>query len=150
MRPKLLIAAASLFLAVSFTAVLPYVFGQRQADAGKQPPLAELLKQRRDTLAKAVEILTFHIQQGNLGFEELLTAQQQLMEAELEASTTRNERMAILERARTTAEAALTIAEKKFETGSSTQLDALFARAALLAVEIRLLREREVENPKRK
>ena len=148
MRIGLLIAAASLSLGVVITAALPEVFGQAEADVDKQSRLEDLLEQRRDVLASAVELAMQQYLNGDCSFEFVLTTRQHLHEAELEAATTREDRVAALERHLEAAEASVAVAEQMFQAGRVTSVDVLLARAASMRVEIRLLREGDLREAK--
>lgn len=150
MRIGLFIAGASLFLAVAITTLAPNVLGQAEVDVGRQSRLENLLKQRRDTLTKAVELRRQQYLNGDCGFEVVLTTQQHLYEAELEAATTREDRIATLKKQLEVAETGVALAEQMFKDGRVTSVDVLLARAASMSVEIRLLREGNIEEAKDK
>ena len=142
MRNALIIAVTSLSLICVGTMVLPNVFAQDQGDADRQTQLDELLKQRRDTLARAVDLQIAYYRDGNCDFEEVITAQRNLHEAELDAAKTREQRVAILEKQLKSAQQSVAVAKTKFENGAGGETDMLQAKADLLHVKIRLVRQR--------
>ena len=125
MRTGLFIAGASIFLAVAIMTLVPNVLGQAEVDVGIQSRLTDLLTQRRDTLTKAVELRRQQYLNGNCGFEVVLATLQHLHEAELEAATTREDRVAALTKQLEVAESAVARAEQMFKDGRVNSVDIL-------------------------
>jgi hypothetical protein len=106
--------------------------------------LESLLKERRDTLRRLVDILDAQHRQGFGGQEQedvVLYASNELFDAELDLATTKTERIAIREKI----VANLRQVEKRAEmrVGVTTAKKSLEAKAARLKAEIQLLREKE-------
>ena len=104
-------------LAVAIMALVPNVSGKAEVNGDRPSQLEDLLKQRRDTLAKAVDLRRQQYLNGNCDFEAVLTTQQYLHEAQLEAATTREDRVAALRKQLEVAEAVAALAQQRFKDG---------------------------------
>jgi outer membrane protein TolC len=110
-------------------------------EAAKQ--VKALLKDRRDTLEKMVDILTQQFQQGTVDFHRVAIATDRLCDAEFDLAANRAERIAALERKLKNLADAEKLTQSRFEMGlHATQLDVLEAKAARLKAEVQLLREK--------
>ena len=128
--------------------MLPGVQGQTEKAANSQSKLDDLLKERQKMLRKAVDLLTTQHREGGCRIEDVMAARDKLHEAELDAAQSRDERIAVLEKQLQSAEASVSIARQRFQSGSFTEVGLLHARAALLSVKIQLLRERKLAKAK--
>jgi outer membrane protein TolC len=79
---------------------------------------------------------------------EVFTARRDLQEAELDAAKTREDRIAVLEEQLEIAKQSVSLAERMFESGRVSEIGVLREQAALLSVEIELLREPDVAAPR--
>ena len=118
------------------------VVAQTRSEGGQPSRLDELLHQRREILAKSVELKMTQYTVGECTYEAVLTARRKLHEAELDAAKTREERIEVLENQLEAEKNSTALAQDRFRRGSLDQAAVLEARAALLGVEIELHRER--------
>ncbi len=106
--------------------------------------LESLLKEKRDTLRKVVNVLTQQYENGSATFESIMLASERLFDAELELAATKAERTAIYEQRVSALRALEKFAEARLNAGfRATEVELLGARAARLEAQIRLLREKE-------
>jgi outer membrane protein TolC len=114
----------------------------KKGEASEQ--IESLLKERRDTLRRVVDVLTQQYENGSAAFESIMLASERLFDAELELAATKAERIAIYEKRVSALRAMEKFAEGRFKAGfRTTEVELLDARAARLQAQIRLLREKE-------
>ena len=101
-----------------------------------------LQKERIAALTGAVQMLLAQYQQGRSDFRPLALAQTDLLAAEFDATDDANERIVLLERELKVATDALDIAERKVQVGRANAVESLQAKALVLDIRIKLLRER--------
>ena len=101
-----------------------------------------LQKERIAALTGVVEILLEQYQHGGVEFRALALAQTDLLAAEFEATDDANERIILLERELNVAKDALDTAERKVQAGRANAVESLQAKALVLDIRIKLLRER--------
>jgi outer membrane protein TolC len=93
-------------------------------------------------LTGVVEILFEQYQHGSAEFRTLALAQTDLLAAEFDATDDANERIVLLERELKVATDALDTAERKVQAGRANAVESLQAKALVLDIKIKLLRER--------
>lgn len=104
--------------------------------------IKELQQQRIATLADAAEYTLEMYKEGRHEFDRVVLAQADLVNARLDATEKPDERIALLEQQLKLAEAALDFADGRFRNGLTTRVDVLQAKANVLDIKIKLLRER--------
>jgi hypothetical protein len=114
-----------------------------QAPTKVSADVRALQKERHDILMTVVQVATKHYQAGRADFHQLVVATREAMDAALELSETPARRLQLLREHKKLAEEAFKITKARFESGRATEQGVLLARAALLDVQIRILREEE-------
>jgi hypothetical protein len=109
--------------------------------------LTKLQEQRVATLKKLLELSSAGYRNGEFALDQVLEAQHELTEAELEMVETPDQRIALLETQLKIAKQTLEAAEQLHRAAVVSQCDTLRARAAMLGVEIKLLQERPRTEP---
>jgi outer membrane protein TolC len=109
--------------------------------------LTKLQTQRVATLKQLAELQSAMYRSGECFVHEVLTAQHDLFEAQLEMAETPAQRIALLETQLKTAKRTLEAAEQLRRAAVVSQCDPLRAKAAVLGVEIKLLQERARAKP---
>ena len=127
---------------------LPVVVAQNQGGPSRQARLDELLQQRRDILTRAVDVQMQQYLEGSCTLQAVLDVRRELQAAELDAAKTRAQRIAVLEEQLKIAQRSVALAEQRFRVGALPQASVLQAQAAVLSVEIALLREQVEAEPK--
>ncbi len=107
--------------------------------------LASLLKERRDTLQRMVDVLAAQHKSGAATFDAVVLALDRLCDAEIELATTSADRIAAYEKKVANLLANEKYLELKFRAGHTTEIVVLDAKATRLKAEIQLLRERAPE-----
>jgi len=110
-------------------------------DANPAQQLAYLLKERQATLRQLVEFVTEEYRNGTSGFDSVIRATDQLLDADLELAEHANARIVILQKRVELMKSLFSIVEARFEIGQVTRAQVLAAKAAMLESEIRLARE---------
>jgi outer membrane protein TolC len=105
--------------------------------------IKELLKERRDVLQKAADQLTARYQDGRGTGSEVMLAQKAVLEATLDLAETSAERIDALGKALKLVERIQAMIEAQAKAGQRMESEALQARAMVLEVRIRLLREEQ-------
>ena len=138
-------------IALVLSGLLAVPFLATQARAAESPSesvkdeaaeIKALQKDRIVALTGVVEILLVQYQHGNTEFRALALAQTDLLAAEFDATDDANERIALLERELKVAKDALDTAERKAQAGRANAVESLQAKALVLDIKIKLLRER--------
>ena len=101
-----------------------------------------LQQERIAALTGVVQILLEHYRHGNVDFRTLALAQTDLLAAQFDATDDAKERIALLERQLKVASEALESAVRKVEAGRANEVESLQAKAQVLDIKIKLLRER--------
>lgn len=130
------------FVVISFLIARPALTDQQNEKKAAEPAsLEQMHKDRIATLERLVEVLKEQYRAGGVGFNELSTAQDDLIEAKLETATQPAERIALLEKQVEAAKEAVEFAESRFKQGITSEADYLRAKAHLLNIQIKLARE---------
>ena len=103
------------------------------------PTIQELVETRVKTLRRALEVLELQYREGVADASRVYEAQNELADALVDATRSREERIELLQQHCKTLEGLLLFAEKKFEQGAANEIVATEARASLLQAQIRLL-----------
>ena len=130
-------------------------FVVRSTTAERQPEpkdddaaqLKALQDERVEVLTKLVTVTTAHYEQGTCGIEDNISAQNQLVAAQLDSTDEPEKRVALLTQQVELANTLLKMAEQRQEAGITTVVDVYRAKSCLLDVKIRLLRERTGQGP---
>ncbi len=109
--------------------------------------LTKLQEQRVATLKKLLELSSAGYRQGEFALDQVLEAQHDLTEAQLEMAETPDQRIALLETQLKIAKRTLEAAEQLCRAREVSVCDTFRARAAMLGVEIKLLQERARAKP---
>jgi hypothetical protein len=149
------------FLMITVMALTGLLLGSALGQEKNQPQVQEksnkgaeinaLLKERQTLLEQRLSILTEWWKNGGMGlygpvgYEKVLEAQMDVVQASIDAADTAHRRTAALQKCLETAEAMVKLAEDRFSVGTVTQIDVLEAKAKLAKVRIELLREEERE-----
>ncbi len=147
MRTWSVASLAILFLFGTATIILPIARGQEETESDGQTRLETLLVQRRDALAKAVELQMQQYRNGRCTLEAVRTLRRQLGEAELDAAQTPEDRVVVLQKQLALAKRDVALAKELSIVGRVTELDVLQANAAEMRVEIQLIREQGLVRP---
>lgn len=133
------------FMAVTTLAIgllaLPVISAAQNVE--KESNLDELLRQRRDTLQRLVEVVTEEYHSGKKTFGAVVQAKDRLIDAELELVNGRQDRLALLRQQVEMFEALSTVTDERFALGQVTQSERLAARAAVLDAKIELVWEQD-------
>ncbi len=112
---------------------------QETSDKGSE--ISNLLKKRRDTLQRAVTLLTAQYQTGTVPFEWVYRAQRDVLRATLDLDISDAERIAALRQNQETAKGLVKLTKGRLGAGAVTEVDVVQAEAVLLEARIELLRE---------
>ena len=128
---------------------VPFLVPQTKAAESSSEPVQDvaaeikaLQKERIAALTGVVEILLEQYQHGGAEFRALALAQTDLLAAEFDATDDASERIVLLERELKVATDALDTAERKVQAGRANAVESLQAKALVLDIKIKLLRER--------
>ena len=122
----------------------PVASGETE-EVSQTQKLDELLRERQATLRQLVKVVTVEYRQGTSGFESVLRATDQLIDAELELAENAKGRIIILQRRVELMKSLFSMVEAKFKAGQVRQVQVLTAQAALLEAQIQLAREQSGE-----
>lgn len=111
------------------------------ASADMAAQIKSLQKERVETLRKLVELYVEFYQVGKSDITPAIGAQTELVNAQLECTEDRDERIALLTEQLQSVTVFLKLAEGRFNNGMTTQADVLRAKSLLLDTKIKLLRE---------
>lgn len=136
--PLLCVLASSTCIVIfSQTAV-----SQTQQEAASDKRLNSLLTERRDTLRQVVDLVIVEYRGGAGTIEEIIQAQNALLDAELDIAKTNAERVRIREEQVKNFRELENLLKQRHESGSGiTKSELLVAKATRLEAEINLLRE---------
>ena len=101
-----------------------------------------LQKERIETLEELLSICSMQYRQGNVGFDVVAAAQDELIDAQLQSSDKPDERIALLKKQLEVASDVLTFSTARYNAARATRVDVCRARAHYLDVSIKLLSER--------
>jgi outer membrane protein TolC len=110
-------------------------------EANQTQQLDELLKQRQATLRQLIEVVTKEYRNGVSGFEPVIRATDQLIDADLEMAKNSKDRVAILQRRVELMKEFFAGVSTKYKAGVATQSESIAAQAELLNAKIQLARE---------
>ena len=102
--------------------------------------LQELQQERVDVLKQAVEVALELYGEGKRDFSVVRATQEDLLEAQLEMTQTRDERIRVLASQLKIAKGSLVVAEMRSRGGVTSVLDVHQAKSVVLRVEILLLK----------
>lgn len=139
MRTEFQIVVAASMLAVGVFAC-PIASGETK-EANQAQQLENLLKDRQATLRQLVEFVTAEYRNGTTGFDSVVRATDQLLDADLELAEDAKARIAILQKRVELMKSLFSMVEARSEIGQVSQAQVLAAKAAMLESEIRLARE---------
>jgi hypothetical protein len=130
------------FFLVSLLLTRPGMTGQQGEKKAAEPAsLEQLHKDRITTLEKLAATLRRQYEVGTGTFNEYTKAQDDLFEAKVDAATQPDERIALLEKQVVAAQGVFDFVDARHKMGAITEADSLRAKANLLNVKIRLVRE---------
>jgi outer membrane protein TolC len=118
-----------------------------QTVADKKAEIKTLLKERRDTLQKAVGLLVELYRRGAVDLRSIAQAEREALRATLEVDDGPEARLAALKKYHENAIAVLKFSEEGFKAGRSSQVEVLQAKAIMLEAKIELLREEVKAKP---
>ena len=121
------------------------VMAQQGTETDLAAELTKLRMNRVATLQRLLDLSFVGYRQGQFPIDQVLDAQHDLMEAQLEIAETPDQRIAMLERQLEITHKTLEAAKKLRAAHEVSQCDTLRAKAALMGVEIKLLQERARE-----
>ena len=111
-------------------------------DENQAAAIESLLKQRRDILRQMVDMVEDACRQGRRQYADMVRASESLIEAELELTTDKAERIALRKRRLDGMKTLEEIARAQQQVGRAVHSELFAATAARLKAEIDLLRER--------
>ena len=134
--------AASAIASVSILVVVA-ALSAKDVDGQDERPaprnLSALQAEHVEVLRQAVRVLESAYRSGSAGILTVLTARSDLIEAELEAATTREHIRTLLERHSDVAQSAQNLADVRHRDGSLSRIQYLRLRARWLEREMRLI-----------
>jgi outer membrane protein TolC len=104
-----------------------------------------LQQDRKNTLQQAVDFAVEQYRHGVTDFLIVLRLQRELLDAELDMSDPREEKMRALAKHLKIANESLALMEARYQAGGVTKMDVLLAKSEKLHVEIQLARMRETK-----
>lgn len=133
--------AVAVFVAITW-ATVTFTTAQ-EARNSDSPEIKVLLKERRDVLAKRIELLRarYAVGTGNDTLSSLFTAMDQLLLAELQLANSREQRVTLTHKRLDNMRELERSVKQRFEAGTGSTDEVLSATAARLQAEIDLLRE---------
>ena len=138
-------------LGASLLMVLPIMAQQsNEPTTDIETQLRELQMQRCKVLNELVERRSVMYREGVCRIGPVLAAQRDLFQASLEVADSLDRRMAVLESHVERAKRTLQVAQQLHNAGEVQKTDPLQAQAALLEIEIELLRERAKQKSRSK
>ena len=132
--PYLIVVLSIACVAGSFTVA------QQATESDSHAALNELLTKRRDTLKTRVEVLEQMHANGRLNLTTVLAGRDQLLDAELQLSKTKEQRLTLYQMRIENMRAIEDTVKRRYENGRSSLESVLSATAARLQAEIDLLR----------
>ena len=137
-------------LLTGFLFVAVPVMAQQGTETDLAAELTKLRMNRVATLQELLDLSFVGYRHGEFAVDQVLEAQLDLTEAQLEMAETPDQRIALLEKQLKIAKRTLDAAENLGAAKEVSRCDALRAKAAMLGVEIKLLRERAKAKATRK
>jgi outer membrane protein TolC len=115
--------------------------GTSQSDVDQ---IKQLQKERITVLSQVVQIMTRSYEQGvqNADFRQVISAQTELINAQLDATDNLKERIALLEDLSKLIKTLLDLAEQRVHVATSSEVDMLSIKSLYLKSQIDLLKER--------
>jgi hypothetical protein len=141
---RCIIAVAAATVLILLAVVVPAPAGEPQgkADDAHAAQLEALQAERIEALNKVVTLTIAGYEQGTSDIDAVLSAQNQLIEAELESADEPAKRVALLTRQLGMVDRLLKVAEAKRAAGTGTEVAVYQGKSLQLKVKIKLLRER--------
>jgi hypothetical protein len=124
------------------------VTGARTAESPGEPTkddaaeIKVLQKERIAALSRAADVLLEHYRAGVADLRALAFAEKELVDAKLDSTDMPAERITLLNEELTRSEHFLAVAEARVRAGAASEVEGLQAKALVLDVKIKLLRER--------
>jgi outer membrane protein TolC len=139
-----------IIVSIGFFATLPMLAplttaqqtGTSQNDVDQ---IKQLQKERITVLSQVVQIMTRFYEQGvqNADFRQVISAQTELINAQLDATDNLKERIALLEDHSKLIKTLLDLAEQRVGVATSSEVDMLSIKSFYLKSQIDLLKERQ-------
>lgn len=136
---KTVFLSAAIALALGLLGVGQFARSDTNNDQSEE--INRLQKERLDVLNKVVEMVEATYQNGRTGFDSLVQASSQLLDAELDMAKDHDARLVVLQRQVELFDSWEKIADARFKAAEDSQATVLTAHAATLEAKIRLLRE---------
>jgi uncharacterized protein (TIGR03067 family) len=102
--------------------------------------LEKLLQERQEVLKEVVDVALADFKMARIDYTNVLEAQRELIQAQLEQATTREQKIALYKQLVQNLEKVEEVADARRQAGEGSQLDRLKARAARLQAQIDLVR----------
>jgi hypothetical protein len=116
----------------------------KEQQAGEAAVLAQMQKERIETLEKLVGMVMKKYQIGLAQFSDVAKVQEELIEAKLESTTAPDERIALLTEQMKAAQEVFDIVEKQYKVGFRvSDVDLHQTKAHLQTIEIKLFKEKK-------
>ena len=116
---------------------------QQANESDSRSELTRLLTKRRDTLQMRVELLEQRLAQSDAMIDSVVTARNQLLDANLQLATTKNQRLDILRKRIENMRGLEDATKQRHEDGKTTMVSVLAVTAGRLQAEIDLAREKQ-------
>ena len=116
---------------------------QQASKSDARSELTRLLTQRRDTLQMRVELLEQRLAQSEATIDSVVTARNQLLDANLQLATTKKQRLEILRKRIDNMRELEDAMKQRHEDGKTTMVSVLAVTAGRLQAEIDLAREKQ-------
>ena len=141
-KPTLVILIAA--VAVTFLCIFSLKAQQRGREAkDNSAKIAADLQEMRATAKQLVALRKQAYQAGEIGFQELVTAQRTLLELELKLAKAPADRIKVLSQQLQLAKDAERLANDLFKSGQASQGDVLQARLDRMQIEVLILEAEE-------
>ena len=129
-------------IALSAPLLLPLQAQQRdRVLKGNAAQLAAVLEKMRATCQQLVQLRTEEYRAGKTGFRQLLSAQQELLEIELQLEKTPDERKKLLSQHLELAKATDKLVETQYRAGRAQQGDLLECQLLRMNIDMSILKE---------
>lgn len=115
---------------------------EQQPEKQDAATIKELQQERIAALSEIAECILLRYQAGQAAFSSMALAQADLITARLDATDKPDERISLLEEHVRLAKKVEEYAKQKVDDGTATRVDFLRAKANVLEIRIKLLRER--------
>lgn len=129
-------------LGLSLVLVAVSVGAVQNAPEKNDPGIRDLMMQREQILQKLVEMAKSQYEQGIMSFDDVIAAERELLDAQLDAAATPAERIAIRESQLKLAERQEKMVARLVSQAAESPKDLMTAKANRLTAHIELLREK--------